>query len=153
MLKIAGKAGVAGVAPAEDDARGRKQKGDQAEAVYIARQLVDDEFRIRMQCAEVLKVLLGDAFDDGGIEKQRIGFEVGSLEASGDFEDGAGLSGRANAGMADGDLLDEGRTGSRHADDEDGDFRRIAQPRRCSKNSAENVSMIASTWRRADSRS
>ena len=126
VLKIAGKAGVAGVAPAENDARGRKQESDEAEAINVAWQLVNDEPRLRILGPQVLKMLTRNLFYGVRSEKEGIGFKVSSLEASGDFENGTAFAGAANGRMTDGDLLDQGGAGARHADDEDWNFRGFA---------------------------
>src|SRR5580658_8119285 len=104
-LKITGKAGVAGIAAAKNDAGRRIQKRDQAEAMQIAGHLVDDAHCGGAERLEPMEMVLAMASDVLACPVGGRNGCFGAGECGFDLRNRLEFSGTENLRMARGDLL------------------------------------------------
>src|SRR5688572_27519397 len=119
--EVARRARVQWVAAAMNDPRVGEQDSDQPEVHKIKRHLVRDSQRGRGNARQLVQVSLGMTNQGAGIEGENTpGVAIRRLCDFGSYaRDGGQLAARRNLRMTGEDLFDEGRSGSRHADDED----------------------------------
>jgi len=126
--EVAGEAGVERVALAVDDPRLGEEERDEAEAEEVARRLVGDAQRRGRMPAQMLQMLLGNAFGESSVDVGRT-LRNGPLDAQPlgqRLHDPAHIVELARAvdlRVAGEDLLDQRGARARHADDEDGQLR------------------------------
>ena len=124
LLRPAGEAHVHGVTLAMDDPCSWEQIRDPAGEQIVAELLVDDAGGVTSMDTDVLHVFVGDRGEGGGLGRGYAGRPRGidsiSLSHRGDqFGQPLRFAHAVGAAMGVDDLFGEGRTASRHADDED----------------------------------
>jgi len=126
VLEIAGQPNVAQVAPAQDDPRPRKQCRNLAEDQNIVGKLIDHAIDIAADGPQAGKMILCLVMHEGCVPQRGWQPEVAFFHPLHNVIHMHGLADAVDPGVACGDLLDQGCAGSRHANDEDRDLRRIA---------------------------